>query len=147
MLEPGWGGEMRATAALVAFALSGCSALFMETVPDKWTPATEPRCTETGGWIAWDVLIAVGDGITIPVALAGKTHEEFPDSYEVSGAQRNNNQSRNIIAIVAGVDAAVRILSAIHGNGAQDRCVAARKQRDAYVRAPAPPAVAPAPQP
>lgn len=121
--------------AIAALALGGCATLFMEKVPGRWTPATEPRCTETGGWIAWDVLIALGDGIAIPVALAGKTHEEFDESYELSGAQRSNNQSRNIIAITAGVDATLRVLSAIHGNSAQNRCIEARKRRDVYVAA------------
>jgi hypothetical protein len=129
---------------MAALALSGCSALFMEKVPDKWTPATEPRCTETGGWIAWDVLIALGDGIAIPIALSGKTHEEFPDSYEASGAQRNSNQSRNLIAIAAGVGAAAHLLSAVHGNNAQDRCIEARKRRDVFVAGHRPRPAAPA---
>jgi hypothetical protein len=120
-------------AALCALVLSGCSVLFMETVPDKWTPATEPRCTDTSGWVLWDLLIAVGDGATIPLALSNRSHENTGDM-TLNDQQRSNNQTMGLIAGAAAVDAAIRVASIVYGTHQGTRCGDARKKRDVFVR-------------
>lgn len=60
---------MRAFVLVLCVILSGCSALFMERVPDSWTIKKPVYCTATAGWPAWSMLLAIGNAIGGGISL------------------------------------------------------------------------------
>lgn len=115
---------MTKLAALALTLLTGCSLVFMETVPDKWAPPKQLHCTATGGWVAWDILIGVSYGVTSAMFFARASDEENPAKV------RNNSYLGS--ALAAG-GAAVYFASAVAGQGRVNDCKAARRRADAAV--------------
>jgi hypothetical protein len=114
---------MRQVMVMAVIAVSGCAFALQETVPAKWTPAEEPRCSTGTGWAVWDILNAAGD-LIIPFAL----HDNWKDA----GGKGN---SPFTAAIVVGIGTAtLHILSARHGVIEAGKCERARKERDAHAR-------------
>lgn len=123
---------------LLTLAASGCSLVFMETLPSNHQPQQEPRCTTTQGWALWDTLIAgsylaLGVGTYIQSErLLDDLHEGDPrDDDDISDIRR----SRNNFLLLAGAGLSAYGYSAVYGSIQSGECAEARAKHDALVRA------------
>jgi hypothetical protein len=110
---------------------SGCSWIFMEKPPRRPT-TTEPRCTATKGWAAWDGLILGADLLT--VAWVASLDDESTDRGDGS---RVSYTPLLLVALAEGV-----LHAASLGSGVTwaNRCRGARQEYDAFLagRSPQP---------
>jgi hypothetical protein len=143
-----WGMRRIQTVALLAGLSTGCSALFMERTPAGFDPSkSEPRCTATKGFVAWDSLQAVGWALTSLVL--------FVSAPEDTGGARDDNAGDDYITIgVLGIGMSIaHIASATKGSGWANDCKLVRERRERYVaenppvrRTDAAPVTAPVPR-
>lgn len=62
---------MRTAALILAIALSGCSAMFMEHTGSDWTPERgTPHCTGTAGFATWDGFLALSHAVGAVAAMS-----------------------------------------------------------------------------
>lgn len=128
---------MRAIGIAALIALSGCSLVFMETLPDNYTTAQEPRCTTSAGWPLWDLLIA-GTNLVVGAAsfiqserLLSEYSEDDPrDEDDISDVKKQ----RNTAMLLSGSVAVVYGSSMVYGLRQSSKCKEARAARDAYQR-------------
>lgn len=109
----------------VALAGTGCSAIFMERLPDGFdVKKSEPRCTASGGFAAWDGLQAVGWGIAAVALFLSAESSTSSQGFETSAG--NDNAGIGIIAAGLGL---AHVASAVKGGGWAADCRLAREQR------------------
>ncbi len=110
-------------AGLVA-SLTGCSWLFMEHVDERYRPSQgEPRCTASGGWEAWDAVLALGH-----ISVAG--YSGYTAGHAAAGTPVDSTLVG--IAVVDGLFAILHAASAFSGAAWADGCEKARHQRDEF---------------
>jgi hypothetical protein len=118
--------KLTATILAISFLMTGCSAILMETVDDRWKPAREPRCTESSGFAVWDGLLFLGGaGGGVAMVAGAKALAEGGDK-----SQQGNVDQLVALGIGSIVLGAVHLASAGYGTYQADRCANARRQRD-----------------
>lgn len=109
--------SMKIAAALLALATSGCSMLFMERLPPRHNPKSQPYCTATKGFVAWDAGLAL-------VHLASAVANVYVGDENDWGDETVINRTF-LIGNVVGMFA--HIGSATVGERGQKQCVQARR--------------------
>ncbi len=121
-------GELRMKKYLLMAALltTGCSAIFMERLPDRPT-GKEPRCTGTKGFVAWDGVLVVAHSISALLALKGAS-----DYVDIDGDPNRSavKSGFRYLAFGNAVFALGHIVSGVKGSGWADACNKARDERD-----------------
>lgn len=117
-------------AAVLASASTGCSWIFMERAPKPGHAVeTEPRCTATKGWAAWDALQATG---WVALAIVAKQAETGP----VDNGGGTTSVSYAPLIVGAGLFAGLHVVSGVTGVRWAERCRRARREFDQH-RVPA----------
>ncbi len=117
---------------LIGLALTGgCSFALMESLPEKYDPEkTEPRCTGTHGFAAWDVLNAAG---WIIGALAFTSTETAEPILGMPAPEEPNDKRSSYLAVAVGAGV-LHIISAVSGAKKAGACTDARAERDRWQR-------------
>lgn len=128
---------MRTLLLTLAVSLSGCSLVFMETLPANHTPKQEPRCTASRGWVAWDLVITaanIASGVVAIVtansALNDLNEDDPRDEDDIDSIKRQ----RTAAVVLSSGLALTYGASAFYGTRQAGKCEDARAARDAYQR-------------
>lgn len=112
---------MQNLAIVAALSVSGCSWIFMETVPKGYDGTTEPRCTATAGYAAWDGAFVVVDLISLVLfaSIDGDANGEIDTTPYV---------------VASGLSVVFHGLAAVSGTSAAKQCREARERFDLAIR-------------